>query len=66
MKEYTAAGILWGGHWQAVRFNAPLDMVVRLLAAAEDAERQENAARGEDNSTWAQEPHFTDLPKASD
>lgn len=59
MKEsYTCAGITWGGYVMAVRFGAPLDMQVRLLAAAEDAERQENAARGEDNSTWKDENLF--------
>lgn len=56
--NYDAHGVLWAGYCQSVRFGAPLDMQTRLLAAAEDAERQENAARGEDNSSWKDENLF--------
>ena len=36
--DFTAARILWHGHAQAIRWNAPLEICANLLAAFESIE----------------------------
>lgn len=64
---YTAALILRRGYELACRFPAcPTGTKRALEHAAIQAEAREIMRTEPDNSTWAQERHFTDLPKASD
>ncbi len=53
---YTHAGILWHGYILSVKYNAPLSMQSRLLAAAEDAEEKERSMPRVNLSAWPDKP----------